>query len=124
MAVTYSALRQRYLDDIRPGGPGATPALTQSLEVIGWRAVREPSPEELAAHLFLLLDACIYEHHDVALLEYAVATALRDAGPWLDGGMPPVESYLPAAAALLEHYIRGGASRIGGVDWSELGSAE
>jgi hypothetical protein len=30
----------------------------------------------------------------------------RDAGPNLDGGLPPIEAYLPAAEELLERYVR------------------
>jgi hypothetical protein len=29
----------------------------------------------------------------------------RDAGPNLDGGLPPIEAYLPAAEELLQHYV-------------------
>jgi hypothetical protein len=31
--------------------------------------------------------------------------ALRDTGPLLDGGLPPVEAYYPAAEALLRRYV-------------------
>ena len=106
MATTYSTLRRRYLEDTAMGGPGATPALTAALDAIGWRAVREPTPEELADHLLLLLDQCVQEHRDVSALEYQVAMALRDAGPLLDGGLPPVEAYLPAASDILARYER------------------
>ncbi len=105
-AVSHAQLRARYLEDTRAGGRGATPALMRALERIGWRAVRDPSPELLADYLLHLLDACVHEHHDVVALELAVATALRDAGPLLDGGLPPVEAYLPAAGELLQAYLR------------------
>lgn len=105
MATTFSALRARYLDDIRTGGPGATPALSAALDAIGWRAVREPTPEELADHLRFLLDCCVHEHRDLSALEWQVAMALRDSGPLLDGGLPPVEAYLPAAAEVLARYV-------------------
>lgn len=124
MSVTYSALRAQYLEDTGAGGGGATPRLTRALESIGWRAMRDPSPEELAAHLVLLLDACVHEHRDPSMLEYAIALSLRDAGPWLDGGMPPVEAYIPAAAALLEQYLRGAVPPLRGIDWSALIDAE
>jgi hypothetical protein len=95
--ISYRALRDRVVgQDV-----GAVAALTRALERIGWRAVREPSPEEMADHLGGLLDACIREHHDVAELTRAVAAALRDGGPLLDGGLPPVEAYEPAAEELL-----------------------
>lgn len=103
--LSYTRLRQRYLDDTHPGGPGAAPALARALEHIGWRAVREPTPEELAGHLALLLDGCVHEHRDLMALTDGIATALRDTGPLLDGGLPPVEAYLPAAEELLRRYV-------------------
>lgn len=106
MATTYTALRVRYLEDTAFGGPGATPALAAALDAIGWRAVQEPTPEELADHLLLLLDQCVHEHRDVSALEYQFAMALRDTGPLLDGGLPPVEAYLPAAAEIVARYER------------------
>jgi hypothetical protein len=107
MATTYTALRARYLEDTRLGGPGATPALAAALDAIGWRAVREPTPEELADHLLLLLDECVHTHRDVAALAHQIAMALRDTGPLLDGGLPPVEAYLPAAEEVLSRYEQG-----------------
>ena len=100
-----ATLRARYLDDTQAGGRGATPALTAALERIGWRAVREPTPEELADHLLHLLDACVHEHRDLELLRHGVAMSLRDAGPLLDGGLPPAEAYLPAADDLIRYYV-------------------
>ncbi|MCU0617380.1 MAG: hypothetical protein MUD17_09920 [Gemmatimonadaceae bacterium] len=104
--IRFSDLRSRYRDDTLSGGPGATPALTRALERIGWRAVREPTPEELASYLVLLLDDCVHGHADVSALSLAMARALRDTGPLLDGGLPPVEAYLPAADELLQWYVR------------------
>ncbi|HMS03766.1 MAG TPA: hypothetical protein PKE51_12355 [Gemmatimonadaceae bacterium] len=104
--ITLTALRARYRDDTRPGGPGATPALTRALERIGWRAVQEPTPEELGSYLVLLLEDCVAGHGDIPALLDAIARVLRDVGPLLDGGLPPVEAYLPAAETLLEHYGR------------------
>ena len=104
-ALSFMRLRQRYLDDTRPGGPGGAPALTRALEHIGWQAVRDPSPEELVQHLVLLLDTCVYEHRDLVVLTDGIATALRDTGPSLDGGLPPVQAYLPVAEELLHCYV-------------------
>ena len=100
--ITYAALRDRLSGE----DAGAVAALTRALEQIGWRAVREPSPEEMADHLAGLLDACIHEHRDMAELTRTVATALRDGGPLLDGGLPPVEAYEPAAEELLRLFVR------------------
>jgi hypothetical protein len=101
--VTLTALRARLA-----AGAGVVGGLTRALEAIGWRAVREPSPEEMADHLAGLLDLCVREHHDVAELTHAVAAALRDGGPLLDGGLPPVEAYEPAAEELLRRFVRDG----------------
>lgn len=103
--LSYSVVRAQYLADTSLGGEGATPAIERALERIGWRAVREPTPAELAAHLLLLLDACVYEHRDVSVLTAGIASTLRDTGPLLDGGLPPMEAYLPAAEELLQHYL-------------------
>lgn len=108
--IRVADLRARYRDDTRAGGPGATPALTRALERIGWRAVREPTPEELAGYLVLLLDDCVHGHGDTAALGDAIARVLREVGPLLDGGLPPVEAYLPAAEALLQWYVRDDAT--------------
>lgn len=104
-APTFAQLRTRYLDDTSTGGHGAAPALTRALEHIGWRAVQEPTPEELAAHLLMLVDDCVHGHGDVQALMLHVAAALRDTGPLLDGGLPPVAAYLPAAEELVQRYI-------------------
>ncbi|MFN9203917.1 MAG: hypothetical protein ACK6DP_12745 [Gemmatimonas sp.] len=103
--LTLSRLRDRFVEDSRPGGPGAAPALARALELIGWGSVREPSPAEMADHLLLLLDDCVHGHGDVAALAHAIAQALRDTGPLLDGGLPPVDAYVPAADELLQRYI-------------------
>jgi hypothetical protein len=38
-------------------------------------------------------------------LAHGIAAVFRDAGPNLDGGLPPIEAYLPAAEELLQHYV-------------------
>ncbi len=106
--ITYQALRTRLGG--QDAGRGTVAALTRALEAIGWRAVREPSPEEMADHLAGLLELCVREHHDVAQLARAVAAALRDGGALLDGGLPPVEAYEPAAEELLRRFVDEGAA--------------
>lgn len=108
--IRFDALRARFVHDTADEGDGASPVIARGLERIGWRAVREPSPEELAGHLFMLFEACVHDHRDVSLLSYGIASALRDAGPLLDGGLPPVEAYLPAAEELLRLYVDESAS--------------
>lgn len=105
MIVTYTRLRDRYVADTRQGGTGAAPALERALAQIGWRAVREPSVEELASHLVLLLDACVHDHRDLMALTDGIAAVLRDTGPLLDGGLPPVEAYWPAAEEVVQRYV-------------------
>jgi hypothetical protein len=103
--LRFTTLRERFLADTVPGGPGAAPALTDALERIGWRSVGEPSADELASHLVLLLDDCVHGHRDVHALCHAIASVMREVGPLLDGGLPPAEAYLPAAEEALDHYV-------------------
>jgi hypothetical protein len=107
--ISFVALRDRYLAD-RHGG-GAAPALAGALEAVGWRAVQEPTPEELASHLVHLVDACVADHHDPGRLVEEVAGLLRDHGPLLDGGLPPAAAYEPAALDVLGRYVAGETRR-------------
>jgi hypothetical protein len=103
--IPYSALRARYLAD--RGAHGVSPGLAAALTAIGWRAVGDPSPEELAGYVAELVDACVNDHHDTEWLVASVARLLRDSGPLLDGGLPPVDAYEPAARDVLERYVLG-----------------
>ena len=107
--VRYSALRDRYLADRQSGG--VAPRLADALAAIGWRAVGDPSPDELASYLVDLVDACVTDHRDPSLLVSAIAHVLRDHGPLLDGGLPPAAAYEPAAIDILERWIRGESRR-------------
>jgi hypothetical protein len=109
--IGFVALRDRYLGDRHAGG--AVAALAGALDAIGWRAVQEPSPEELAGDLVYLVEACVVDHHDPARLVGDVARLLRDHGPLLDGGLPPVGAYEPAAVDLLRRYVTGDVRRPG-----------
>lgn len=101
--IPFAALRARYLVDRQHGG--ASPALADALAAIGWRAVQDPTPEELASYVVELVDRCVVDHHDTGQLVHDVARLLRDHGPLLDGGLPPVEAYRPAAEELLRRYV-------------------
>jgi hypothetical protein len=103
--IRYADLRTRFVSDTAFGASGAAHVLTRGLEHIGWRSVREPTPEMLASELVILLDACVHGHRDVYALAFAIAEILRDCGPDLDGGLPPVEAYTPAADELLQLYV-------------------
>ena len=100
--ITYASLRARFLED--RGGSGAVPGLNAALEAIGWRAVGDTEP--VAEYIVELIDACMTDHHDPNRLVFDIARLMRDVGPLLDGGLPPVEAYEPAAVELLERYIR------------------
>lgn len=106
--IKYTALRDRFLGDRHSGG--AAPRIADALASIGWRAVGDPSPEELAAYLVDVIDACVTGHRDTSLLVSSVAHVLRDHGPMLDGGLPPAAAYEPAAQDMLERYVRGDVS--------------
>lgn len=103
--IRFAALKDRFVADTAPDGNGATPAIARALDDIGWRAVRDPSPDELAAHLLYLVEACVHEHRDMSRLMHAIAEVLRDEGPLLDGGLPPVEAYYDAAEQLVQQYV-------------------
>lgn len=105
MSVGHAALRARFRADMQRGEGAASGELARALERIGWRSVHESTPEEVASHLVFLVDACVHEHHDVDLLARGVAAVLRDHGPFLDGGLPPAEAYVPAAEELLRQYV-------------------
>ena len=102
--IAFTALRTRFIAETTLGGSGAAAALSRSLDRIGWRSVREPTPDELASYLVDLLHDCVHSHRDVLALSRAIASVLRDAGPLLDGGLPPIEAYIPAAEELLQRY--------------------
>ena len=107
--IAFAALRARYLADRHAGG--ASPGIAAALAAIGWRAVGDPTPEELAGYGVELVDACVTDHFDTDRLVGAVARLMRDHGPLLDGGLPPVEAYEPAAVDLLDRYVRGDVPR-------------
>jgi hypothetical protein len=119
--IRFSLLRERYLMDASPGGTGAVPGITRALERIGWRSVGDPGADELAGHLVLMFDSCVHLHRDVQALAYAIASVMRDAGPLLDGGLPPVEAYLPAAEEVLRLYVEpptaSAHDALGSLDW-------
>ena len=103
--VSFQTLRTRFTEDTQFGAGGASPRLADALEQIGWRAVGEPSADDLASYLVSLIEACVHDHHDTDALAYGIANLLRDAGPSLDGGLPPVDAYLPAAEEVLRRYV-------------------
>lgn len=119
--IRFSLLRERYLMDTTLGGTGAVPGIARALERIGWRSVGDPSADELASHLVFLFDRCVHVHRDVEELTQAIAAIMRDAGPLLDGGLPPVGAYLPAAEEVLRLYVEPPSASahdpMGSLDW-------
>lgn len=104
--IPFTALRERYLRDTAPGSTGATPAITRALEQVGWLSVGESNVDDMAGYLVHMFDDCVHTHRNPSALAHAIADVMRDAGPLLDGGLPPVEAYLPAAEELLRLYVR------------------
>ena len=102
--IAFAALRDRYAHDRNSGG--AAPRLADALTAVGWSAVGEPSADDLADYLVELVDACVTYHRDPETLVIELARLLRDSGPLLDGGLPPVAAYEPAAREVIERYIR------------------
>lgn len=107
--IGFAALRARFLRDRQDAG--ATPGVAAALAAIGWNAVGDPTPEELAAYVVELIESCVTDRRDTEWLVSAVAHLLRDCGPLLDGGLPPAAAYEPAARELLERYVRGEVDR-------------
>lgn len=79
--------------------------LTRALERIGWRSVPDAPIDLVAGELALLIEQCVRQHGDVHALAFHAARLFRDLGPQLDGGLPPVEAYLPAAEETLRLYV-------------------
>lgn len=113
--TSFAALRDRFVGD-HTYANGAAPGLTRALEHVGWRSVGEPTSEELASHIALLVEACVVEHHDVDALTHQIALTLRQYGPTLDGGLPPTEAYLSAADEVVREYVS--PSQRPGFGWS------
>ena len=49
--------------------------------------------------------ACAREHGNLGTMYREIAEALRACGPLLDGSLPPVHDYLPAAAEVVRGFV-------------------
>jgi hypothetical protein len=107
--VTIAALRAAVADASVAGG-GATLRVTHALDAIGWRGGDALGPEEMAQEIVPAFVACAREHGDVALLDRQIAEILRASGPLLDGSLPPVSAYLPAASEIVRRFVGAGAA--------------
>ena len=120
--IRFGELKERFQADTARGGPGATQAIIRALDDIGWRAIQDPSADEVAGYLVYAFESCVLEHRDLSTLMHAIAEVLRDTGPWLDGGLPPVEAYYDAAEELLRRYVNdtGRATRASTFSFDDL----
>lgn len=102
--VTASALRAA-LGDASGGEGGATARLVRAIESIGWRGGDSAEPAEVAADVLPSITSCAREHGDLGTMYREIAEVLRASGPVLDGSLPPVHDYLPAAAAVVRGFL-------------------
>jgi len=104
--VTIDALRTA-LGAATASNGGATPRLTQVIESIGWRGGDAAEASEVAQEIAPALAACVREGGDLGAMYRQVAEVLRHSGPVLDGSLPPVTDYLPAAAEVVRRFVAG-----------------
>ncbi|HYD51233.1 MAG TPA: hypothetical protein VEA99_01350 [Gemmatimonadaceae bacterium] len=106
--LTFEALRVRFEADemARRAGDveGGDARLARALRAVGWSGTELTEAEEVAEMLASVVDACVTGHRDLATLYRDVADVLRHAGPLLDGSLPPVAAYLPAAEEVVARY--------------------
>lgn len=88
---------------------GAVARLTRALEEIGWRGGDALEPGEVAEELLPAVTSCAREHGEMATMYRQIAEVLRASGPVLDGSLPPLHDYLPAAAELVRRFIAAAA---------------
>ena len=83
---------------------GATARVARVLESIGWRGGDSASPEEVATEVLPSIASCVREHGDRGVMYREIAEVLRGSGPMMDGGLPPVSDYIPAAAEIVRRF--------------------
>ena len=105
-AETLMGLRNA-LGTVAAEDGGASARLARALEAIGWRGGDAMEPAEVAQEILPAIVACAREHGDVGMLYRQTAEVLRSSGPLLDGGLPPVHDYMPAAAEVVRRFIAG-----------------
>ena len=102
--VTLQALRDA-LGDAGAGESGATSRLTRAIEAIGWRGGDSAEPAEVAGDVLPSIASCAHGHGNLGTMYREIAEVLRASGPVLDGSLPPVHDYLPAAAEVVRGFI-------------------
>lgn len=88
---------------------GVTARITRALESIGWRGGDAMEPAEVAQEILPAVTSCARDHGDVGAMYRQIAEVLRQSGPILDGGLPPLHDYFPAAAEIVRRFIAGDA---------------
>jgi hypothetical protein len=105
--LEFAALRARFEADEQASRGGETNAvvdrLTNALDAMGWRSAGGASSDEIASFASHILDACVTGHRDLGLAARDLADLMR-TGVDLDGSLPPVSAFLPAAEDLLRRY--------------------
>ena len=108
-APTFALLRDRVASDeaARRAGDAdrGRERLHRALRAVGWGGTDVADAEDVADLLAPILDACVTGHRSLPALYRDVAQALRDAGPLLDGSLPPAAAYLPAAEEVVARYV-------------------
>jgi hypothetical protein len=106
--IDIDALQQRFDRDEREspaGSGGATEErLAAALDDIGWRSAGGASSSEVAPLAGAIIASCVRDHRDPATAVQELATLLHDSMEPLDGGLPAVSEFMPAAAELLRRY--------------------
>jgi hypothetical protein len=78
--------------------------LTRALEAIGWRGGDSVDAAEVAQEVLPSIASCVREHGELGVMYRQIAEILRASGPVLDGSLPPVHDYLPAAAEVVRRF--------------------
>jgi hypothetical protein len=107
-APAFEVLRARVASDEAARRAGdeerGRERLVRALRAVGWGGADVADAEDVADMLAPLLDACASGHRSLPALYRDVAEALRQAGPLLDGSLPPAAAYLPAAEEIVARY--------------------
>ena len=106
--IDIDALQQRFLGDEAESparsGSAMEERLATALDEIGWRSAGGASSTEVAPLASAIIASCVRDHRDPATAVRELATLLRDSMEPLDGGLPAVSEFMPAAAELLRRY--------------------
>lgn len=102
--MTVDALRGA-LGDAGTAEGGSLSKLTRAIEAIGWRGGDSAEPAEVAQDVLPSITSCAREHGNLGTMYREIAEVLRASGPVLDGSLPPVHDYIPAAAEVVRRFV-------------------